>query len=112
MTGDRTAGQRVREKPAVVDDRGAHDKVLGYVQTLVPALSDRMRLYGDRRPVFDAFGIEKEIEKALPAGTLTAAERWLLYYSLRAAQVEIIDEVTGQVDHGFMSEQPATPAEH
>jgi len=54
----------------------------------------------------------QEIEKALPAGTLTAAERWLLYYSLRAAQVEIIDEVTGQVDHGFMSDQPATPAGH
>lgn len=52
----------------------------------------------------------QEIEDALPAGTLTAAERWLLYYSLRAAQVEIIDEETGLVDHGFMSEQP--PAEH
>jgi hypothetical protein len=54
----------------------------------------------------------QEIEEALPAGTLTAAERWLLYYSLRAAQVEIIDEVTGQVDHGFMAEQPSMPAEH
>src|SRR6478672_8694432 len=43
----------------------------------------------------------QEIETALPAGTLTAAERWLLYYSLRAAQVEIVDEETGQVDHGF-----------
>jgi hypothetical protein len=54
----------------------------------------------------------QEIEEALPAGTLTAAERWLLYYSLRAAQVEIIDEVTGQVDHGFMAEPPSAPAEH
>jgi hypothetical protein len=54
----------------------------------------------------------QEIEKALPAGTLTAAERWLLYYSLRAAQVEIIDEVTGQVDHGFMADNPVAPAEH
>nr|WP_217446006.1 MULTISPECIES: RNA polymerase sigma factor region1.1 domain-containing protein [unclassified Myxococcus] len=53
----------------------------------------------------------QEIEEALPAGTLTAAERWLLYYSLRAAQVEIIDEVTGQIDHGFMAETPA-PQEH
>jgi hypothetical protein len=44
----------------------------------------------------------QEIEDALPPGTLTAAERWLLYYSLRAAQVEILDEVTGQVDHGFV----------
>jgi hypothetical protein len=51
----------------------------------------------------------QEIESALPAGTLTAAERWLLYYSLRAAQVEIVDEVTGQVDHGFMLEEQAPP---
>ncbi len=47
----------------------------------------------------------QEIEAALPAGTLTAAERWLLYYSLRAAQIEIVDEVTGEVDHGFQPEQ-------
>lgn len=40
----------------------------------------------------------QEIEEALPAGTLTAAERWLLYYSLKAAEVEIADEVTGEVD--------------
>jgi hypothetical protein len=46
----------------------------------------------------------QEIEAALPPGTLTAAERWLLYYSLRAARVEIIDEVTGQVDHGLSIE--------
>jgi hypothetical protein len=51
----------------------------------------------------------QEIESALPAGTLTAAERWLLYYSLRAAQVEIVDEVTGQVDHGFMLEEQVPP---
>ncbi|HTT70863.1 MAG TPA: RNA polymerase sigma factor region1.1 domain-containing protein [Anaeromyxobacteraceae bacterium] len=30
-----------------------------------------------------------EIETALPSGSLTEAERWLLYYSLRAAGVEI-----------------------
>ena len=55
----------------------------------------------------------QEIESALPPGTLTAAERWLLYYSLRAAQVEIIDEVTGQVDHGFvLEEQGPAPSEH
>ncbi|MBS2027469.1 MAG: RNA polymerase sigma factor region1.1 domain-containing protein [Deltaproteobacteria bacterium] len=30
-----------------------------------------------------------EIEQALPAGTLTPSERWLLYFSLRAAEVEI-----------------------
>jgi ribonuclease G len=49
----------------VVDDRAAYDKCLGYVQALVPALADRVRLYTERAPVFDAFGIEKDIEKAL-----------------------------------------------
>jgi ribonuclease G len=49
----------------VVDDRAAHEKCLGYVQMLVPGLADRVRLYGERSPVFETFGIEKDIDKAL-----------------------------------------------
>jgi hypothetical protein len=33
-----------------------------------------------------------EIQEALPEGSLSAAERWLLYYCFRAAEVEIVDE--------------------
>jgi hypothetical protein len=33
----------------------------------------------------------EEIDEALPPGTLTDAERWLLYYSLHAARVEVVD---------------------
>ena len=33
----------------------------------------------------------EEIDEALPAGSLTDAERWLLYYSLHAARVEVLD---------------------
>jgi hypothetical protein len=33
----------------------------------------------------------EEIDEALPSGSLTDAERWLLYYSLKAARVEIRD---------------------
>ena len=32
-----------------------------------------------------------EIDDALPAGSLSDAERWLLYYSLYAARVQILD---------------------
>ncbi len=39
----------------------------------------------------------QEIERALPDGTLSDAERWLLYYSLRASGVVIRDESTGEV---------------
>jgi hypothetical protein len=34
----------------------------------------------------------EEIDEALPPGTLTDAERWLLYYSLHASRVEVLDQ--------------------
>ncbi len=39
----------------------------------------------------------QEIERALPDGSLSDAERWLLYYSLRASGVVIRDEETGDL---------------
>ncbi len=42
----------------------------------------------------------REIERALPSGSLSDTERWLLLYSLRASGVQIVDErgeaVSGQ----------------
>jgi ribonuclease G len=49
----------------IVDDPDVHARVLGYVRALVPALEDRVKLHTERPPIFDAFGIEKDIEKAL-----------------------------------------------
>jgi hypothetical protein len=40
----------------------------------------------------------REIERALPAGSLTDAERWLLYYSLRASGVDIVDDQGAHVE--------------
>ena len=54
------------------------------------------RSHGARKALF-ARGIRRgflsldEIDEALPSGSLTDAERWLLFYSLRAARVEIRD---------------------
>ena len=39
----------------------------------------------------------QEIERALPASALTDAERWLLYYSLQASGVAILDATDGAV---------------
>ncbi len=39
-----------------------------------------------------------EIDRALPAGSLSPPERWLLFYSLRAAGVEIRDEQGAPLD--------------
>ncbi len=39
-----------------------------------------------------------EIDRALPPGSLSPSERWLLFYSLRAAGVEIRDRGGSSVD--------------
>ncbi len=39
-----------------------------------------------------------EIDRSLPTGSLSPSERWLLFYSLRAAGVEIRDERGTTVD--------------
>jgi ribonuclease G len=49
----------------LIDSREVYDRCAGYVQSLVPGLVERVRWYEERQPIFDAFGIEKEIEKAL-----------------------------------------------
>jgi hypothetical protein len=52
--------------------------------------------YGARKQLF-AKGLKQgrltaaEIEEALGKDALTATERWLLYYSLRAAGIEILE---------------------
>ncbi len=64
-------------------------------------VNDRRRFTPDGEPV-------PEQERALPAGSLTDAERWLLYYSLRASGVEIRDEQGGEVQE---PEFPVPPAD-
>ncbi|HEX9308570.1 MAG TPA: hypothetical protein VF894_13830 [Anaeromyxobacter sp.] len=39
-----------------------------------------------------------EIDRALPPGSLSPSERWLLFYSLRAAGVEIRDRGGSSVE--------------
>jgi hypothetical protein len=39
-----------------------------------------------------------EIDRALPPGSLSPSERWLLFYSLRAAGVEIRDRAGASVE--------------
>jgi hypothetical protein len=39
-----------------------------------------------------------EIDRALPPGSLSPSERWLLFYSLRAAGVDIRDRTGEEVE--------------
>ena len=49
----------------LVDTSAAYQKCMEYTSSLVPAQASRVKLYEGRAPVFEATGIEKEIEKAL-----------------------------------------------
>jgi ribonuclease G len=49
----------------LIDSEEEYRRGLEYAESLVPALSHRVHLYEGRDPVFEARGIEKEIEKAL-----------------------------------------------
>jgi hypothetical protein len=45
-----------------------------------------------------------EIDEALPPGSLTDAERWLLFYSLKASRVEVRDSDGNALD---LAERPS-----
>ncbi|MCA9751557.1 MAG: Rne/Rng family ribonuclease [Gemmatimonadetes bacterium] len=49
----------------IVDDSEEYDRILEYVESISPDLADRIELYEDEIPIFDAFDIEPELEKTL-----------------------------------------------
>ena len=58
----------------------------------------------------------EEIDEALPPGSLTDAERWLLYYSLHASRVEVLDRRGRRVEledlRSSRDELQGTPESH
>jgi ribonuclease G len=48
----------------VIDSKREYKKILSYVKSVSPGLRSKIELYDERTPIFDAFQIEKEIEKA------------------------------------------------
>ena len=49
----------------VVDSQDAYDRICEFLDRFVPAMRDRVELYQGSEPIFDHFGIEVEIERAL-----------------------------------------------
>lgn len=70
------------------------------------ASSHRARKALFQRGIRQGYLTIAEIEQALPPGSLSPSERWLLYYSLRAADVEIRDQ-NGTAPDSFPGDAPA-----
>ncbi|MHB8872749.1 MAG: Rne/Rng family ribonuclease, partial [Myxococcaceae bacterium] len=49
----------------VIDDRDEYERVLSFVTAQDPALKDRVLLHDSEEPIFDAYGIEQEINRAV-----------------------------------------------
>lgn len=49
----------------ICDDRVAHERMLRFVKAFMPAYAENIELYHGREPIFDGYGIEQEIDRAL-----------------------------------------------
>ena len=49
----------------VVDDRDEYERILGFIGLQDPTLRDRVLLHEGDEPIFDAYGIEQEINRAV-----------------------------------------------
>jgi ribonuclease G len=63
----RVARDRLNDSVAelVVDDVQCHERLRSFVDRLIPSRLDAIKLHEDNEPIFDAFGIEGEIKRAL-----------------------------------------------
>ncbi|MEK9138661.1 MAG: Rne/Rng family ribonuclease [Bacteroidota bacterium] len=49
----------------IVDTKKLHREISTYIKYTSPQLLDKIELHKDRRPIFDTYGVEKEIEQTL-----------------------------------------------
>lgn len=49
----------------VVDDKRLYRDIKGYLRWVSPEMLDRLELYKDREPIFDQFGVEKDIQSVM-----------------------------------------------
>jgi len=49
----------------IVDNKQEHERILKFVQAFMPDFAGRVELFDGREPIFDGYGIESEIDRAL-----------------------------------------------
>ena len=89
----------------VVDDEQALERCREYAQTMAPLLAPRLERHYGREPVFDALGIEKEIQKALRRRVWLPSGGYLVIQATEA--LVAIDVNTGKFVGGKGFEETA-----
>lgn len=49
----------------VIDSKTEYERILEFLDSLLPALKSKVKLYDKDEPIFESFGIEKQVKKAL-----------------------------------------------
>ncbi|HHW1687777.1 TPA: ribonuclease G [Pseudomonas aeruginosa] len=61
-----------------IDSRENFQKITSFVEELMPEISDRLEHYTGERPIFDLYGVEDEIQKALERKVLLKSGGYLI----------------------------------
>jgi len=78
----------------VVDEITTYERVLSFVEHFAPRLSSKVHLFSEKIPVFDAYGIEMEINRALNKKIWLRCGGYIVIESTEA--LTVIDVNTGR----------------
>jgi ribonuclease G len=77
----------------LVDAPAAHAAMIAFARTFMPVLAGRLELFDGRRPIFDLYGVEDEIERALDRKVPLKSGGYLMFDQTEA--LTTIDVNTG-----------------
>jgi len=77
----------------LVDTAAAHAQMTGFARTFLPALAGRIETYDGKRPIFDLYGVDDEIERALDRKVPLKSGGYLMFDQTEA--LTTIDVNTG-----------------
>ena len=78
----------------IVDSKKLHKEIRAYIKYTSPQLLDKIELHKDRQPIFDTFGIEKEIDTTLSRKVWLKSGGYLIIDSTEA--MVVIDVNSGR----------------
>jgi ribonuclease G len=77
----------------LVDGPAAHAAMITFARTFMPVLAGRIELFEGRRPIFDLYGVEDEIERALDRKVQLKSGGYLMFDQTEA--LTAVDVNTG-----------------
>ncbi len=78
----------------VIDEQEAHEKLLNFVHTFAPQLQEKIVHYQDDTPLFETYGIESQISRAIEKKVWLRSGGYIIIESTEA--LSVIDVNTGR----------------